>query len=113
MKTCNGQLLQKTYLVTDEKGVQLSSGNRYSSKYLLSNLLVCGNCGAGFRRRTERGKIVWRCGTRMEKEKGTCMHSPALQDEQIKRILADDVCDGNYDENIVKENVKLIDVYEK
>lgn len=102
-------MFQRARLVTDEHGGQLNSGNRYSSKYLLSNLLVCGNCGAGYRRRTERGKIVW-CGTRMGKGKGTCMHSPTLQDEQIKRVLADFLCDGSYDENTVREKVKRIDV---
>lgn len=49
----------------------------------------------------------------MEKGKENCMHSPTLQDEQIKRVLADVLCDGSYDENIVKEKVKRIDVYEK
>ena len=87
--------------------------NRYSSKYLFSNLLVCGNCGAGFRCRTERGKIVWRCGTRMEKGKMACGCSLTLQDETMKRILAVAVCGGVYDENIVKNKVKRVDVYEK
>ena len=107
------EMFRRARLVTDEKGRQVNSGNRYSSRYLLSNLLVCGNCGAGFRRRRERGKVVWRCGTRMEKGKDACRHSPTLQDEQIKRIIADVLCDGNYDENILKEKVKQIDVYEK
>lgn len=107
------EMFRRARLIADEKGEQVNSGNRYSSKYLLSNLLVCGNCGAGFRRRTERGKIVWRCGMRMEKGKKACKHSPTLQDEQIKKILADVLCDGIYDENIVKEEVKRIDVYEE
>lgn len=47
-----------------------------------------------------------------EKGKEACRHSPTLQDEQIKKILADVLCDGIYDENIVKEKVKRIDVYE-
>ncbi len=51
------EMFRRARLVTDEKGNSLNSGKRYSSKYLLSNLLACGNCGAGFRRRTERGKI--------------------------------------------------------
>lgn len=63
------EMLNRARLIRTANGNQISSGNRYSSKYLLSNLLVCGYCGGGFRRRTERGKIVWRCGTRMEKER--------------------------------------------
>lgn len=56
------EMFRRARLIADENGGQVHSGNRYCSKYLLSNLLVCGNCGVGFRRRTERGKIVWRCG---------------------------------------------------
>ena len=107
------EMFLRARLVLDEKGEKLNTGNRYSSKYLFSNLLVCGNCGAGFRRRTERGKIVWRCGTRMEKGKMVCGCSPTLQDEKMKRILAVAVCGGVYDENIVKNKVKRVDVYEK
>ena len=107
------EMFLRVRLVLDEKGEKSNIGNRYSSKYLFSNLLVCGNCGAGFRRRTERGKIVWRCGTRMEKGKMVCGCSPTLQDEKMKRILAVAVCGGVYDENIVKNKVKRVDVYEK
>lgn len=45
-------MFRRARLIADENGGQVNSRNRYSSKYLLSNLLVCGNCGAGFRRRT-------------------------------------------------------------
>ena len=107
------EMFLRARLVLDEKGEKSNIGNRYSSKYLFSNLLVCGNCGAGFRRRTERGKIVWRCGTIMEKGKMVCGCSPTLQDEKMKRILAVAVCGGVYDENIVKNKVKRVDVYEK
>lgn len=107
------EMFRRARLVMNEDGAQEFTGNRYSSKYVLSNLLVCGNCGAGYRRRTERGKVLWRCGTRMEKGKETCKHSPTLNDQQIKDILGKTVCNGNYDENIVKEVVERIDVYEK
>ncbi|WP_368271049.1 recombinase family protein [Enterocloster lavalensis] len=105
------EMFQRARLIVDENGKQVNSGNRYSSKYLISNLLVCGNCGAGFRRRTERGKTVWRCGTRMEKGKDGCGHSPTLQDQWVKDILGEKVCDGAYDENIVRKKVKRIDIY--
>lgn len=49
----------------------------------------------------------------MEKGKETCKHSPTLNDQQIKDILGKIVCNGNYDESIVREAVERIDVYEK
>lgn len=107
------EMLNRARLIRTANGNQISSGNRYSSKYLLSNLLVCGYCGGGFRRRTERGKIVWRCGTRMEKGKAECENSPTLNDQDVREMLGKVVCNGKYDENVVKDRVKRIDVYEK
>ena len=107
------EMLNRARLLRTADGNQISSGNRYSSKYLLSNLLICGDCGGGFRRRTERGKIVWRCGTRMEKGKAECKNSPTLNDQFVREILGKIVCNGEYDENVVKDRVKRIDVYEK
>lgn len=107
------EMFRRARLIVDENGEQVNSGNRYSSKYLISNLLVCGNCGAGFRRRTERGKIVWRCGTRMEKGKDCCGHSPTLKDDLIKNILGEKVCGGVYIEDVIQNRVKRVDVYEK
>ena len=107
------EMLNRARLIRTANGNQISSGNRYSSKYLLSNLLVCGYCGGGFRRRTERGKIVWRCGTRMEKGKAECENSPTLNNQDVREMLGKVVCNGKYDENVVKDRVKRIDVYEK
>ena len=39
------EMFLRVRLVLDEKGEKSNIGNRYSSKYLFSNLLVCGNCG--------------------------------------------------------------------
>lgn len=39
------EMFLRARLVLDEKGEKSNIGNRYSSKYLFSNLLVCGNCG--------------------------------------------------------------------
>lgn len=106
------EMFRRARIAKDENGEQINTGNRYSSRYLLGNLLKCGNCGASYYRRTERGKIVWRCGTRMEKGRDTCQRSVTLKDEQIKEMLAKAVCEGVYDESTVKEKVKRIDIYE-
>ena len=41
------EMLNRARLLRTADGNQISSGNRYSSKYLLSNLLVCGDRGGG------------------------------------------------------------------
>lgn len=105
------EMKKRTRLVLDEDGSQASSGNRFSSKYLLGNLLVCGYCGKGYRRRTERGKVLWRCSERMEKGKKECSESPTINDKWIRNILAKEVCDGIYNENIVRDRILEIEAY--
>ncbi len=59
------EMAKRAMLVHKEDGTIESSGNKYNGKYLLGNLLVCSDCGASYRKRMERGKVFWRCATRM------------------------------------------------
>lgn len=72
------QMAKRARLISKEDGTVEISGSKYNGKYILGNLLVCGDCGASYRRRTERGKVVWRCATRIEKGKEACPNSPTL-----------------------------------
>lgn len=62
---------------------------KYSSKYALSELLICGHCGTPYRRTTwaARGKkqIVRRCLSRLEHGKKYCPDSPTIKEEQLHR----------------------------
>ena len=62
---------------------------KYSSKYALSELLICGHCGTPYRKTTwaARGKkqIVWRCLSRLEHGKKYCPDSPTIKEEQLHR----------------------------
>ena len=58
----------------DDKGNKTFKKHQYS-KYELTNTLRCEYCGASYRRRTERGKVVYRCATRIEKGRGACPKS--------------------------------------
>lgn len=51
-------MTKRARLVCKEDGSVVVSGSKYNGKYLLENLLVCGDgdCGESYRRRTERGK---------------------------------------------------------
>ena len=64
-----------------------ASKNKFNSKYILGNLLVCGDCGASYRRRTERGKVLWRCVSRIEKGKNECALSPTINEEWLNEEL--------------------------
>lgn len=103
---------KRSRVVYKEDGTVESKGRKYNGRYFLGNLLVCGYCGASYRRRTERGKVVWRCATRMEKGKDRCADSSTLNEEWVKGALGETICDdGKYDENIIRNRVDIIRVF--
>jgi len=107
------EMSKRARFVSNEDGTLETSGNKYNSKYMLGNLLVCGDCGASYRRRTERGKVVWRCATRIEKGREACLNSPTLDGSCIKYILGEAVCkNGIYDEGVVRNGVEKIQVFD-
>ena len=60
---------------------------KYCGKYVLSELLVCGECGSPYRRViwTQKGvkRVVWRCINRLEHGKRICKHSPTWDEGDI------------------------------
>lgn len=106
------EMVKRARLISKEDGSAKASGNKYNGKYVLGNLLVCGDCGASYRRRTERGKVVWRCATRIEKGKEACPNSPTVEERWVYDILGEAVCwNGVYDEGIVRNEVDKIQVF--
>ena len=63
----------------------------YSSKYALTGIMVCNECGAHYRRTTwaKNGKkvIVWRCINRLEHGTKRCRESPTLKEEVIQEAI--------------------------
>ena len=55
---------------------------KYSAKYALSELLVCGECGTPYKRctwaRNGKKRIVWRCVSRLEFGTKYCHDSPSM-----------------------------------
>ena len=64
---------------------------KYSSKYALTELLVCGECGTPYRRCTwtikGEKKIVWRCINRLDYGKKYCHQSPSMDCRRIQREI--------------------------
>ena len=64
---------------------------KYSGKYVLSNLLFCGECGTAYRRCvwTQHGmkRPVWRCVSRLDYGKKFCTHSPTLDEEPLQQAV--------------------------
>ena len=63
----------------------------YSSKYALTGIMVCNECGAHYRRTTwaKNGKkvIVWRCINRLEHGTKRCHESPTLKEEVVQEAI--------------------------
>lgn len=103
---------RKAKRATSEK-VQNPLAGKYSGKYALSELLVCGKCGAPYRRATwaKKGKkkIVWRCGCRLDYGTQFCKESPTLEEnalhDAIMRGIAMQYIDKDADIQILQANL--------
>lgn len=64
---------------------------KYSSKYALTELLICGECRTPYRRCTwtARGqkKIVWRCIKRLDYGKKYCHNSPTIDEDVLQKAI--------------------------
>lgn len=106
------EMARRARIVRKEDGTVESNSRKYNGKYLLGNLLVCGDCRASYRRRTERGKVVWRCATRIEKGKQVCSNSPTLDEDWIQKVLGNTVCEnGIYEKEMIKTSVDKISIF--
>ena len=69
----------------------LTEQGKYTSKYALSELLICGKCGTPYRRTTwaARGKkqVVWRCISRLEHGTKYCTDSPTMKEEKLHKAI--------------------------
>ncbi|MCM1364510.1 MAG: recombinase family protein [Faecalibacterium sp.] len=67
---------------------------KYSSKYALSEILICGECGSPYRRRTINShgekKIYWRCLNRIEHGSKYCSKSVGIEE----CVLHEAICKG-------------------
>jgi hypothetical protein len=75
-----------------DKRVKTDSG-KYSSKYALTELLICGECGKPYRRASwtaySEKRIVWRCFNRLEHGKKYCQKSPTIDEEVLHSAIID------------------------
>jgi hypothetical protein len=71
--------------------VGITEQGKYSGKYALTELLVCGECGSPYRRKTwvvnGEKKRVWRCLNRVEHGTTYCSKSPSLDEEKLHEAI--------------------------
>ena len=75
---------------TKQVGTKTEQG-KYSSKYALTELLICGECRTPYRRCTwtvkGQKKIVWRCINRLDYGKKYCHHSPTIEESVLQQAI--------------------------
>ncbi len=69
----------------------ITEQGKYSSKYALTELLICGECGTPYRRavwtQTGEKRPVWRCVSRLEHGSKYCKSSPTIHEEPLHRAI--------------------------
>ena len=79
-----GSVRKKTDFGITEQG-------KYSGKFALTDILVCGECGSPYRRKTYsrngENKRVWRCLSRLEHGTEFCSDSITVDDETLKKTI--------------------------
>ena len=64
---------------------------KYSAKYALSEILVCGECRTPYKRctwaRNGKKRIVWRCVSRLEYGKKYCHNSPTMDEDKLHSAI--------------------------
>lgn len=82
--------------------------SRYSGRYALTELLICGNCGTPYKRVTwsKRGKkkIVWRCISRLDHGTKYCKDSPTIEEETLHAAILHAI------NSVMSNRDKLIDI---
>lgn len=84
---------------------------KYTSKFALSERLVCGECGCMYRRtqwvkRDGTKEYVWRCINRLENGKKYCKNSPTLKEPQLQQAIMAAIREQFTDRDKVKEALK-------
>ena len=74
---------------TSDKNISMRS--KFSSKYALTGLVVCGECGSKYRRTTwaRKGvkKVVWRCISRLDHGTKYCKDSPTIDEDKLHSAI--------------------------
>lgn len=80
----------------------ITSSGKYS-RYALTDVLICGNCGTRYRRvtwsRNGTKRIVWRCISRLDYGKKYCSDSPTIMEDKLQEAIVRAVNKFNEQDN--------------
>lgn len=78
---------------SNNKSLKRDKRGRYSSINILSNCMICGECGSCYRRvvwtmRSGKKQAVWRCANKLDNGKEHCSKSRSLKEELLFKEIA-------------------------
>jgi len=83
--------LSKTAAARKAKQEQEKEKSKYSSKFALSDIMVCKECGQPYRRQVwskyGQKSAVWRCENRLKNGTKNCKHSPTYKEEILHEAI--------------------------
>ena len=84
------ELSRRNALPAKSTKTALTSSGKYS-KYALTDVLICGECGSRYKRctwaRNGKKKIVWRCISRLDYGTKYCTKSPTIEEEPLQTAI--------------------------
>lgn len=84
------ELIRRKNKTPQSAKTAITSAGKYS-KYALTEVLVCGECGSRFRRctwaRNGKRKVVWRCTNRLDFGPKYCKNSPTVDEDKLKNAV--------------------------
>ena len=103
------ELARRSALRSDSK--QAATGRScYTSKYALSDRLVCGECGKLYRRKTRniKGNIYheWRCISRLDYGKRYCHDSPTLREIPLQNAILAAINEAMSEKPVLLDHIK-------
>lgn len=82
---------------------------KYSSQYVLSDIMICKECGQLYRRQVwvNNGvkKPVWRCNNRLKSGTKRCKHSPTLEEKTLHGAIMEAV------NSVVEDDGTFVDAF--
>jgi len=90
----------------------ITNTGRYTNKYALSDLTVCGDCGTRYRRTTwsknGKKKIIWRCIERLTGgAKKICKHSPSIEESVLHDAITQALAEIEHNKDYLIGVLKL------
>ena len=84
---------------------------KYSSKYALSDILFCGECGQPYRRQVwskyGQKQAVWRCDNRLKHGSRKCKNSPTLKESTLQEAIMTAI------NNVVEDKGEFVQAFRK